>query len=297
LLVRDAAERSIRRDTERHQNGFEELSPETQNCQILRKSYRRARLLIFSVILSGLAQSLSLNLVGSADVLKGGVNKEDYVPRTKAPGLSRDDIKSTGDAFGGDDNNNTQQAIEPPSFDVQTPKAPKPPPNFNLRADEGGGQDFNGTPQQGVSDAPPAPQVATSTPFNPQQGNANMMAQDADSTPQMKLAWDEWHRRVAEAVYQRYTTMTHMAFKFSRPMGAYVTYVVTRDGRVTDVTLQQKSPNVAFNAMIMMVVNSLNGQRDLLAFPQGSRRMTVEKGGMFTQNYGVQGFKFTTGDQ
>lgn len=77
-----------------------------------------------------------------------------------------------------------------------------------------------------------------------------------------------------------------------------MTYTVTREGRILNVQLKQKSNNVAFNAMVSMVVNSMAGQMDILTFPAGSRRTSVNKAGMFTQNYGaVQGFKYTTGDR
>jgi hypothetical protein len=244
----------------------------------------------------------SANQTVYADYLRGGVKEEDYLHPSQGPSLNRSDIGK--DPFASNESAApAQQTLEPPSgaFDVQSQRPPAPPPNFNLRADETGAPpDFNGTPMQGTPAVPQAPTTAmmpTAGPSNPTDLAGNV-ANDPDKTPEMKLAWDIWHHRVAEAVYQRFVTMSHAAFRFSRPLAAYVSYVVTRDGRILNVQLQQRSSDVAFNAMIVMVVNSMSGQTDLLAFPPGSRRMTVEKGGMFTENYGPQqGFKFTTGDQ
>ena len=251
------------------------------------------------------AAILAAGLPVSADVLRGGVRESDYLHPTQGPSLNRNNDVG-GDPFGSGENNSAppQQLLDggKGAFEVKSQRPPAPPPDFNLRAEDAAPPaDFGGTPMQGMP-AAETPQTAmgpTAGPFPgeqlPQMGRASA---DPDKTPEMKLAWDAWHHRVAEAVYQRFVTMSHTAFKYSGPLAAYVSYSVTRDGRIMNATLQQKSSNVAFNAMILLVVNSMTGQRDLLSFPPGSKRMTVEKGGMFTENYGPQqGFKFTTGDQ
>jgi hypothetical protein len=185
---------------------------------------------------------------------------------------------------------------------------PAPPKrNFDLNADQNG---FNGASAPGMPDfegqaMPPmsgqqgnmAPAQPRFSMLPPNQMPQQLQSQDPDLAPEMQLAWDQWHHRVAEAIYMRFNSMAQLAFRYSRPLAAYVSYTVTRDGRITNIQLQQKSPNVAFNAMVFMVVNSMSGQRDVLTFPQGSRRMTVDKSGQFTQNFGVQGFKYITGDK
>ncbi len=73
---------------------------------------------------------------------------------------------------------------------------------------------------------------------------------------------------------------------------------MTRDGKITNVRMSQKSPNIMYNTVVMMAIQSLNGNAAVLQFPDNSRRMTVEKQGQFTQNYGQQiGFKNVIGDQ
>src|SRR5262249_51454170 len=144
---------------------------------------------------------------------------------------------------------------------------------------------FDGIPEQPGSDLPPEfvprQQQPQTSMLPPRTMPPNLQRQDPDSSPEMKIAWDEWHRRGAPAIYVKYNAMAQLAFRYSRPLEAYVSYTVTRDGRVLNVQLQRKSPNIAYNMLILLVVNSISGQKDLLAFPQGSRRITVEKGGMF----------------
>jgi hypothetical protein len=152
---------------------------------------------------------------------------------------------------------------------------------------------FTGIPMNGLPDSNMVgeqPQVAPLPPSQMSDPN------DPDSSREMQLAWDVWHHRVAEEIYKRFNTMSQFAFKYSRPLAAQVCYTVTRDHRIVNTQLTQRSSNVAFNAMLLLVVNSINGS-PLLEFPPGSRRMAVEKAGAFTQNYGQEGFRFTTGDR
>jgi hypothetical protein len=235
--------------------------------------------------------------------LRGTVRQEDYLPSGKTPSLKRDDIKSGKDAFSSDSTGQPVNEIEPPAgaFEVPTMQTPPPPQqrNFPLQANMTGIPDFDGAQEQAVPDQPPLiiPQQGQPAMQPPQGMPPNLKRQDPDSAPELQLAWDLWHKRVAEAVFVRFNAMAQLAFRYSRPLAAYVTYTVTRDGRIVNAQIQQKSPNIAFNTMILLVVNSLSGQRDLLTFPQGSKRMSVEKAGMFTQNYGQQGFKYVTGDR
>ena len=112
------------------------------------------------------------------------------------------------------------------------------------------------------------------------------------------LGWDEWHKRVAEAIYQRWIGFNNPAFKnVPDPLLAYVSYTVTRDGQIQEVKFLQKSDNVMFNALILQVIKSFTGEKVLLQFPQGSHRSAIENFGTFSQNYHFpSGFKHVTGD-
>ncbi len=256
-----------------------------------------------SLLLLIMAASQSL----ADNFLQGGVQTENFLPRGGVPGLRREDM---GDPFSGNNQANppvVQQMIQPPpeAFDLQGLRPPPPPvsrnkpTNLQSEIDQSQASDFNGTPGEGLSDVQPQSAALLPPAVNsPQQANVGANQADPDSSPELQLAWDQWHRRVANAVYERYNTMAQMAFKYSRPLGVYVTYVVSRDGQISDVRLQQKSPNVAYNTLIVLVIKSLSGQKDLLRFPEGSKRFSVDKGGTFTQNYGnTQGFKYATGDR
>lgn len=216
--------------------------------------------------------------------LKGSASLDD-IYKKDGPSLNRQDIDNAGDPFGSE-----ADSFDAPesSFASQTPMPENPPP-FNLNANQGG----NGAPMQAMQGTPG---MQPQQPINvtpPQQA----AAQDPESVGQMKLAWDQWHKRVAESIYVKYNGLARVAFKRSRPLAARVAYTVTRNGQITNVRLIQRSPNLIFNTMIFGVLKSMNGN-PILTFPQGSQRMTVEKTGTFLWNYNnVQGFKYTTNDK
>ena len=243
-----------------------------------------------------------------AELLKGTVNKADQLnPGGSGMTLDRRDInKMGGDPFGGNPPpaNGADQFFDPAGgFQVSTLAPPQGPPPIQqpLRGNaQGQGQpDFAGQFGQGMPGQEQVPQqphnlgAQTGGP-PPQQFNPN----DPDSSPELQIAWNEWHRRVAAAVYERYSTLANAAFYRSPPMAAAAAYVVTRDGRIANSHLTQKNGNPIYNAIILTAINSLTGNMAVLQFPQGSRRMTVDKSATFTQNYGPQqGFKYQMGDQ
>ena len=229
-------------------------------------------------------------------VLNGNVKEEGRV--SSGPAMNRNDInKNNGDPFAGAvQQENPIQTIEAPSSAFAVPSNQPPPPKqnmFPLNAEDSGQPNF--TTMNAVPDAQPQQvqnppqQAGTQTTGNPNDPDANSQA--------LQLAWDQWHHNVAQAVYQRYTSFSNMAFTHSPPLSVSVSYTVTRDCQVQNIRLTQKSPNFLFNTLILTVVKSLNGDTGLLTFPQGSRRMSVDKAGTFSVNYGIEGFKYLTGDK
>lgn len=233
-----------------------------------------------------------------AEFLQGTINKQDTIGGSGTT-LNRHDIQKMGDPFGGGapPQGPSDQAFDPGNFQVSTMAPPQaPPPPLQGNAQNQG--DFQGQFGQAMP-AQEAPQqmhnlnAQTGGP-PPQQFNPN----DPDSSPELQIAWNEWHRRVAAAVYERYSTMANAAFYRSPPMVAAAAYVVTRDGHIANSHLTQKNGNPIFNAIVLTAINSLNGNMAVLAFPPGSRRMTVDKSATFAQNYGPQqGFKYQMGDK
>jgi hypothetical protein len=220
--------------------------------------------------------------------LTGGVS----ATGTKTNGLSRTDIRPTNnDPFSGTDDDG-ELAIDAPKYRPQVAKPTVSPPKRPLQGnvDEG---------QQAMMPAQPnyAPQdMGGDQDMMPQQPAFN--PNDPDSSPDMQLAWDAWHRRVAGAIFERFNFFAKAAFRHSPPIMARLSYQVTRDGHIQNLTVTQKSTNILFNVLCFQAVKSLDGDMALLQFPQGSRRMFVPKSGVFTQNYhGQAGFKYQVGDQ
>jgi hypothetical protein len=233
-------------------------------------------------------------------LLKGGV-KTDIQKATSQPGLRRQDLDNNTDPFAGAEEN----ALDAPTsaFKADAPKRAQKPLKGNLN-DTGGGNPYKGQfepakvapenmPIDGEGDNMPPPQQ----PQQPMQMSTPFTPQDPEEAGDMKLLWDIWHRHVAETIFQRFNFFAKAAFKHSPPLLANVTYVVTRDGRITNMNMQQKSSNVLFNVLVYQSIKSLDGDLSVLAFPQGSRRQFVNQSGNFTQNYGGEGFRFMKNDQ
>jgi hypothetical protein len=239
---------------------------------------------------------ISSPLAFAGNMLQGNVNETTVQHAPSAPAMSRTDIPHGGDPFAGNVQQDQPLQIDAPQAAFAMPSNQPPPPTkmFPLSAqDEGQQQQPNFQTQQAQPQNQPQQQPM-------QQGNAQTSGDpnDPDGNSQaLQLAWDTWHHNVAQAVYQRYTNFSNMAFSHSPPMSVSVSYTVTRDCQVQNIMLTQKSPNFLFNTLILTVIKSLNGDSALLTFPQGSRRMSVEKSGTFSVNNGIEGFKYLTGDK
>jgi outer membrane biosynthesis protein TonB len=261
----------------------------------------------WSYVLMIIAWSLASIAPSFADgaILKGGVNEQEYLPGRSAPSLSRQDISRTNDPFASGqatDDLGIDQLSAPLAENVSVRSARPPSPPVDLSASKTNASDFDGESMSASLDNGPTAMADPGQvpfPLAAQEAGSSAGANVAnvDDSADMQIAWDQWHRRVAAAIYQRFETMAHMAFKHSGPLAAYVSYTISNDGRIVNVRLQQRSNNAAFNTLVLLVINSLAAQPDLLHFPTGSHRMTVDKSGMFTQNYGQQGFRYTTGDR
>lgn len=228
--------------------------------------------------------------------LQGSANYSDSLSGQNNTTLKRSEVHPT-DSFA-PPASNAEPVFAPANFSVPMMDAPPAPPAFPLNAQTDEQPDFQG--QQGIPSMgqQSAPRMLAAQLQQQQQPQQMSNPSDPDSTPEMKLLWDAWHRRVAEAVFIRYSSLANAGFANSPPIGAIAAYSVSRDGRISNVRLNQKSPNPLYNACIIMAIQSLNGNMAVLQFPPNSRRMSVEKLGQFTQNYGQQvGFKNVVGDQ
>ena len=120
--------------------------------------------------------------------------------------------------------------------------------------------------------------------------------QDNDDTPELKLAWEHWHRQVAGALYQRYAALANAAFwRGLGPLIVSARYVVTKDRQIRDVALLQKSSNPIFNTLVIGAIKSIADQQ-ILEFPTGSTRSSMEKSATFSFGIGHGDFPRTYGN-
>jgi hypothetical protein len=226
---------------------------------------------------------------GPQKTLTGGVSE---TGRLNVPSLNRHQDVGNKDPFAGTDDDG--ELLNAPKYKPQVVKPVVTKPLRGNLDDSGGYQQAQPTmapsDMGGERDAMPS-QVQQP----PQQPRFN--PNDPDQSPDMQLAWDAWHKRVAACIFERFNFFAKAAFRRSPPIMAKLTYSVTRDGHILNLNMPQKSTNVLFNVLVFQSVKSLDGDMSILQFPDGSRRMWVPKSGVFTQNYSNQaGFKYTTGD-
>lgn len=226
-----------------------------------------------------------------AKTLQGGVN-EDELKHQEGPSLKRQDIDD--DPFGAEVSTDEGPMLQPPGGSYQVDKLRPDPPkrNFNLQAQDEGGQ-FNGQNQAPMMEAAVPPENKT---LRGEAEVPNQVNNDPDKSREMQLLWDAWHKRVAENIYQRFNSAANIAFKNSPPLACQVSYAVSYDGQIGNVKVLQKSTSPIFNAMLLGVITSMQGN-PVLQFPPNSRRQMVEKSGTFTWNYGQAGYKYTMGDR
>jgi hypothetical protein len=135
----------------------------------------------------------------------------------------------------------------------------------------------------------PTPVPATTGGCDTVGGTPN--STNSEESAQMELLWDAWHKRVAQAIYERFNTSAQKLFKHSPPLACQISYMVAKDGRVGNVRVLQPSANPIFNTMLLTVIHSMAGN-PVLAFPPDSRRQFVEKIATFTWNHKLGGCDF-----
>lgn len=212
--------------------------------------------------------------------------------------MSRRDIDRVGDPF----DQGSEEGFDPPAqaFQQQTARvAPPPKPLQGNVDDQGGG--FSGQGMPGLSDQAPVQQqpnmMQPPSMMPPTQTQMNQMRpSDPENSGEMQLAWDEWHRRVAGAIFEKIQGIASQTLRHSQPLQCRVCYTITRDGRVINVRMLDRSSSIIYNTLVMTVINSMMGS-PVLQFPMGSRRMACEKITTLAHNNGQAGFRFLTGDK
>ena len=97
-----------------------------------------------------------------------------------------------------------------------------------------------------------------------------------------KLEWDMWHKSVAEAVYQKYRIDIKNA-NLHEHLIAKVSYTVTKNRKIINLKLVEKSKSKKFNKIILTAINSISNSHHL-KFPKFSTKKFVSKSGTFIWN-------------
>jgi len=98
-----------------------------------------------------------------------------------------------------------------------------------------------------------------------------------DESAEMRAEWKEWHKRVADAIFKRFSSLANAHFG-SRPLTAVAAYTVTSDGRsiVARLTQENSNSNPIFNAMVLSggdeLIDESNDKTLRFPFPAGSKR-------------------------
>lgn len=119
------------------------------------------------------------------------------------------------------------------------------------------------------------PAVPTHPLFGP--GPEASESTEIDSSPAMKAAWNSWRQRLNAEIHKRVERFAKAAFHNSPRLKCELTYTVTKDGRIKDISVKKSSANVLFNVLIQQAVQSLDGNASLLQFPSGSNAQKIQE--------------------
>jgi len=99
--------------------------------------------------------------------------------------------------------------------------------------------------------------------------------EDPDTSTEIKSAWVAWHKNLDNAIADRFSKIATKHYD-KGSLTCQISYTISRAGRVTNLRLLEKSPNLLFNSSGLLVLHSMQGSPQL-AFPNGSRRTVVNK--------------------
>lgn len=145
-------------------------------------------------------------------------------------------------------------------------------------------------------------QESKATQSTPSKSQTSLGRDDIEQAPakeskEVELAWDAWHKQLAESIYARFDILALQKFQDSPPLGVKIRYLVTKDGKIDGLKIVQKSSNMMFDALACQAILWQARKPQLLKFPEGSNRQSVEKFATFTQNMGDEGYQATEGDK
>ena len=93
----------------------------------------------------------------------------------------------------------------------------------------------------------------------------------------MQLAWDEWHRRVSETIYNKIVIACRMSrLSELRELRSSATFKISKERHVTDAQIIVSSANIFFDSIVINSINSMNNNESL-QFPNNSVQESVDK--------------------
>jgi hypothetical protein len=102
-----------------------------------------------------------------------------------------------------------------------------------------------------------------------------------DQLPQLDVAWDAWHRRLGGAIWDRFNFFAKAAFRNSpQPLQTKLKYTITSEAKI-EIQSVENSGNTLFDILAVQSVKSLDGNVELLRFPEGSTKRSVNKTAIF----------------
>lgn len=115
-----------------------------------------------------------------------------------------------------------------------------------------------------------------------QQNEAAKLLEEACTAGEEGVNWAAWHTRVGAAVWEPFEFYARRDFYYSPSLMAKVSYVVTKDGEIKDVTLLEKSTDWSFDVLVCKCVRWASRRKTLLAFPEGTKKEAMFKVGVYT---------------
>lgn len=93
-------------------------------------------------------------------------------------------------------------------------------------------------------------------------------------SPSLQKDWEVWRQRLNDTNEQRIRFLSKVACKHSLPTLVKVSFVVTSEGQIRDIRFVEKSSKL-LSVIVWQTVKSLDGDKKLLSFPEGSQRTRV----------------------
>ena len=125
-----------------------------------------------------------------------------------------------------------------------------------------------------------APDPAATLNFRAVQ-RFSLPAVDPDEGRNMAAAWGRWRQQVDAMMQERFAKNADAMFKDNFHLVAKYQYVVTKDGRIGNVHLLERSVDRRYDLWVAATTIFKAAHDPVLEFPKGTMRELVENTGVF----------------